>query len=179
MPAIYGTTGGLTMKITTAAIAATLLLSVQANAQTSTFPFWVGAAVIDNVTPACASGGQISKNDIVNTDYRAKTGVAGEPNNPGVTFSFPRSSIAYFRAGGSNANTMQGAGTYGGYVIRGNVTTIPNPSQQPFTGNSNFAVTPASITGNTQTISINGTITNWRAVAGCTVTFRAAYRLAN
>jgi hypothetical protein len=163
-----------------AAIAAVALSTVNAAAQTSPFPFWVGAAVIDSVTPACKNGGFINKNDLVNTDYRAKTGTTGEPKSPGITFTFPRAALALFRTGGAaNANTMDGNGNYGGYLIRANVTTIPNPNQQPHAGAFSFDVTPAAVTKTTDVVTINGTINNWRAVAGCTVKFRAAYRQGN
>jgi hypothetical protein len=169
------------LKLGLAAIAATELMIVQAAAATSSpFPFWVGTAVVDSATAACANGGFVATNDIISSDYRAKTGVAGEPNNPGIMFILSRSSMALFRTGGSaNAKTMNGSGNYGGYLIKGNVTTIPNPSQQPFTGTFTLAVTPATVTKTTDAISINGTINNWRNVSGCTVKFRAAYRRGN
>lgn len=165
------------LRTISAAVAALFITTVGASAQTA-FPFWVGSAVVDSVTSQCASGGFVAAKNILDTDYRAKTGINGEPNNPGITFYSGRSSYAYFRTGGNaNVNTMNGAGTGKGYLIRGNVTTIPNPTQQPYDFTFDFKITPATITQTTQTININGTITNWRNVTGCTVTFRAAYRL--
>jgi hypothetical protein len=111
------------------------------------------------------------------SEYRAKTGVAGEPNNPGIVFNALRATLAFFRTGGAaNANTMHGAGNFVGYLIRANVTTIPNPNQGPYAGTFSFAVNPQAVVGTTQTVSIDGTINKWRNVTGCTVRFRAAYR---
>lgn len=170
------------LKLITAALAATTFMTVQSAtaATTSPYPYWVGAAVVDSATAACANGGFVGTNDIINSDFRAKTGVTGEPNSPGIMFINPRSAMSLFRSGGSaNANTMNGNGTFVGYLLRGNVSTIPNPSQQPFAGTFSFTVSPATITATTQTITVDGTINNWRNVAGCTVKFRAAYRKGN
>lgn len=151
-------------------------MTAGASAQ-SPFPFWQGTAVIDAVTAQCANGGFVAAKDIIGSAYRAKTGIAGEPNNPGINFYGTRSTYSFFRSGGANARTMSGAGTAVGYLIRGNVTTIPNPSQQVYNATFNFAVSPATITKTTQTVTIDGWINNWRNIANCKVTFRAAYRL--
>jgi len=165
------------LRTTTAAIAALFITTAGATAQTA-FPYWHGAALVDAVTPACKNNGFVAVNDFFTSNYRAKTGIAGEPNNPGITFDATRSSYAFFRSGGTaNANTMHGAGTASGMLIRGNVTTIPSPTQGNYAATFSFKVTPATITATTQTISIDGWINNWRNVAGCKVTFRAAYRL--
>ncbi len=147
-----------------------------AGATAANFPFWYGGAVVDSVTAQCANGGFVVAKDYMPSTYRAKTGIAGEPQNPGINFYRGLSTYAYFRTSG-NPSTMNGSGQGKGYLIRGNVTTIPNPSQQPYNFTFNFNVTPTTITTTTQTVTIDGTIGNWRNVAGCTVTFRAAYRL--
>lgn len=164
------------LRSTMTALAALLITSAGASAQTA-FPFWLGSAVIDSVSPQC-SGALIQKNDVLESAYRAKTGISGEPNNPGINFYQARSTMAYFRTAG-NPNTMNGAGSGLAYLIRGNVTTIPNPSQNTFPFTFSFKVTPATITKTTQTVTVDGWINNWRSVANCKVTFRAAYRLGN
>lgn len=152
-----------------------------AGATAANFPFWYGGAVIDSVTAQCANGGFVVAKDYMPSTYRAKTGIAGEPSNPGINFYRGLSTYAYFRTSGkADVNTMNGSGLGKGYLIRGNVTTIPNPSQQPYNFSFNFTVKPVvgtTITKTTQAITIDGTINNWRNVAGCTVKFRAAYRL--
>jgi hypothetical protein len=159
------------------ASAAFAALTGAASAQ-SAFPYWAGMAVVDSVTAACNNGGFVRAKDVIVSSYRAKTGISGEPSNPGIMFQSTLSEQAFFRTGGTaNANTMDGAGTCGGYVIRGNVTTIPNPSQQPFACTFNLNVEPAPITATTQTVTVDGFINNWRGIPNCKVTFRAAYRL--
>lgn len=164
------------LRTTTAALAALLATSVGASAQTA-FPYWLGSAVIDSVSSQCANA-LVGKNDVFESAYRAKTGIPGEPNNPGINFYQARSTMSYFRTAG-NATTMNGAGSGSAYLIRGNVTTIPNPSQNTFPFTFSFKVTPATITKTTQTVTVDGWINNWRNVANCKVTFRAAYRLGN
>jgi hypothetical protein len=44
------------------------------------------------------------------------------------------------------------------------------------TGTYNFKITPAVITASTNVITIDGTITNFIGVTGCTMKFKAAYR---
>lgn len=151
-------------------------LSVGPAAAQASFPFWIGRAGVTAVTSQCANGGFVAVGNVFESSYRAKTGVAGEPSNPGIMFLNNMSAYMFFRSGGSNANTMAGTGTYSGMLFRGNVTSIPNPSQQSYTGTSTFTITPASITGATDSILINGSLTNWRNVTGCTVTFKAGYR---
>ncbi|HVZ53097.1 MAG TPA: hypothetical protein VG986_14095 [Pseudolabrys sp.] len=163
-------------RFTMTALVALFAASVSASAQTA-FPYWLGSAVIDSVSSQCA-GAFIAKNDVLESAYRAKTGISGEPNNPGINFYQARSTMSYFRTAG-NATTMNGAGSGSAYLIRGNVTTIPNPSQNTFPFTFNFKVTPATITKTTQTVTVDGWINNWRGVTNCKVTFRAAYRLGN
>jgi hypothetical protein len=154
-------------------------LSVGPAAAQASFPFWIGRAGITAVTSQCANGGFVAVGNVFESSYRAKTGVAGEPSNPGIMFLNNMSAYMFFRANNatSNANTMAGTGAYTGMLFRGNVTSIPNPSQQSYTGTSNLTiVTPASITSSTDSIVINGSLTNWRNVTGCTVTFKAGYR---
>jgi len=162
-----------------AAAAAIVLFSTPGWTQAvSPFPFWTGGAVIDSATSACANGGFVRARDFFVSEYRAKTGVAGEPNSPGITFLSLRSALAFFRSGGAaNANTMHGSGNFTGFLIRGNVTTIPNPNQSTYPGTFTFQVNPTTITKTTDPVSINGTINKWRNIANCTVKFRAAYRL--
>jgi hypothetical protein len=112
--------------------------------------------------------------------YRAKTGISGEPGNPGITLMDLRSDQAFFRTSGGDVNTMNGAGNCGGYIIKPNVTTVPNPSATaPFACKYSLAVSPTTITADTQTVTVDGWINNWRGVQNCKVTFRAAYRLNN
>lgn len=159
-----------------AASAALFITTVGAAAQA--VPYWDGVALVDSVTAACANNGFIGPRELMRSAYRAKTGIAGEPSNPGLTFNQARSSHAFFRNGGTaNANTMNGAGTAKGFLIRGNVTTIPSPTQTTYNATFNFKVSPATITATTQTVTIDGWINNWRNVPNCKVTFRAAYRL--
>jgi hypothetical protein len=148
----------------------------------SSFPAWAGGAIVDSVTAACNNGGQVRAKEFLKSAFRARVGVAGEPNSPGIMFQGGLSELAFFRktgaaGGAANPNTMDGAGNCIGYVIRGNVTTIPNPNQQPSNCTFNFNVEPATITATTQTITIDGWINHWRGVTNCKVTFRAAYRL--
>lgn len=166
------------LRLSLAALAALSFTSVGASAQTA-FPYWLGSAIIDSVSTQCA-GALIDKNDVVESAYRAKTGISGEPNNPGINFYQARSTMSYFRtAGNANVNTMNGAGQGKAYLIRGNVTTIPTPTLPTYDFNFSFKVTPATIAQTTQTITVDGWINNWRNVANCKVTFRASYRLGN
>ena len=160
------------------AAAALAALTGTASAQ-SAFPFWVGMAVVDSVTSACNTGGFVRAKDVLVSSYRAKVGAPTEPGSPGIMFQSTLTEMAFFRKGGAaNANTMDGIGTCGGYVIRGNVTTIPNPNQQqPFACDFNLNVEPAPVTATTQTVTVDGFINNWRNIPNCKVTFRAAYRL--
>jgi len=165
-------------RTTMAALAALTITAVGASAQTA-FPFWLGTALIDTVSKQCTTQKSfVAPGDVVSSAYRAKTGISGEPNNPGINFYQSRSTLSFFRTGGNaNANTMHGNGTGAGYLIRGNVTTIPNPSQQTYSMTFSFKVSPTTITETTDTITIDGWINNWRNIANCKVTFRAAYRL--
>jgi hypothetical protein len=154
-------------------------MTVSAGAQTVPYSFWSGAAVFDKTTAACNNNGNIAAGDIAFSDYRALQGIDGEPTHPGITFMFARSGHAFFETGGTaDPNTMNGNGSYNAYLIRGSVTTIPNPSSGTYPGTFKFKVKPTTITSTTDSITIDGQITNWRNIAGCTVTFRAAYRLA-
>ena len=111
MPAEYMGATMLT-RTTAAAAAAIVLFSTHGWAQSvSPFPFWSGGAVIDSVTSACANGGFVRVRDFFVSEYRAKTGVSGEPNSPGITFHSFRSTLAFFRSGGAaNANTCMARG---------------------------------------------------------------------
>jgi hypothetical protein len=142
------------------------------------YQFWSGLAVFDTTSAACENGGQIAAADVALSDYRALQGVEGEPTHPGITFLFTRSAQAYFFASGANPDTMNGTGTYNGVVIKGNVISIPNPNQPNWQGAFKFKIKPGTITSDTDSITIDGKIDNWRNIAGCTVTFRAAYRQA-
>lgn len=159
-------------------LAALCLTTVAAAADPLPYQFWSGLAVVDRVTVPCKNGGQIAATDVAVSEYRALQGVAGEPSNPGITFVFTRSAQAYFYAGGADPNTMNGAGSYNGHIIRGSVTSLPNASQGAFQGTFKFKVKPATITSDTDLITVDGSIDNWRNIAGCTVIFRAAYRQA-
>jgi hypothetical protein len=136
--------------------------------------------LVDAVTSQCAANGHIQKGDFLKSTYRAKVGATGEPNNPGITFiSDLRTMTSYFRTSGANANTMHGSGNYTGYVLRANVTSIPSPNQQNFTGKFNLKINPTTVKANTDTVTVDGWIDTWRGIAGCKVTFRGAYRLNN
>jgi hypothetical protein len=159
-------------------VSALCLTATAAGAASLPYQFWSGLAVIDKVTAACKNGGQIAVADVAVSNYRALQGVDGEPSNPGISFVFTRSAMALFYASGPDANTMNGNGNFNGHVIKGSVTTIPNPTQNAFQGTYKFKISPTTITSATDAITIDGQVTNWRNVKGCTVTFRAAYRQA-
>jgi hypothetical protein len=166
---------------TMTALAVLFVSTAGAAAANASFPFWYGGAVIDSVTAKCANGGFVSSKDYMASTFRAKTGINGEPGNPGINFYRGPSTYSYFRTGGkADPNTMNGSGLGKAYLIRANVTTIPNPTQQTYNFSFNFTVKPVvgtMITKTTEAITIDGTINNWRNVKGCNVKFRAAYRL--
>jgi len=64
---------------------------------------------------------------------------------------------------------MNGAGNYTGFLVGSHALFTE------YTGTYNLALTPATITASTPSLSIDGTITNFLDVTSCNVTFEGAY----
>jgi hypothetical protein len=174
--------------IRTLAVAAAMLALWNANASAqNVLSFWNGVAVIDSITNACktagsppgSSAGFIERFTTFRSSYRAKL-APGEPNS-GITFLAARSMQSYFNSPGTGNTASDqmhgGTGIYALRVLRGNVTSVPNPSQpNVLTGNYRFRIKPSVITAATDAITIDGIIFDWRGVNNCTVRFRGSYR---
>jgi len=171
------------------AMALVALTTASASAQNA-LSFWDGVAVIDSVSAACrntgtppgSSAGFVAVNNVFSSSYRARLD-PNDPNQPssGITFVTSRSMQSYFKATnqeGDNANDqMNGKGTYALRVLRGNVTSTPGANNpNPCSGKFTFKIKPNVIAADTDSITIDGTISDWRCTPGCTVKFRGAYR---
>jgi hypothetical protein len=64
---------------------------------------------------------------------------------------------------------MNGSGNYAGFEIGSRAAFAE------YTGTYNLTVSPATITAATPSVTIDGTITHFFNVTGCTVTFEGAY----
>jgi len=162
--------------IRTFAIATAVLGLLTANAAAqNALSFWQGAALIDSASNACKNGGLVAAGNVFNSSYRARLN-NGEPNS-GITFVSGYSMLSHFNAGGGASDQMHGNGNYAARLLTGAVTSIPNPNNASLiNGTYKFKIKPNPVAADTDNITIEGTITNWRGVANCTVKFRAAYR---
>lgn len=134
---------------------------------------WQGAITITNLTAACSSIGQ-GVGTLLTSVYRPRL-ESDEPVS-GLTILSDRTAQVFFNASTSNNDQMIGRGGYLGHIIGSRATAIPNSSQGSFTGNYNFKVRPVTITADTTSITITGTLTNYFNVTGCTLSFAGAYQ---
>jgi hypothetical protein len=161
-------------------------MATGASAQTP-LAFWDGTIVIDSVSAVCKNAGTppgsqsgfVQVNNRFNASFRAKLSPS-DPNS-GLTFVSDRSMQAYFQApnqaGDTASDQMNGKGTYALRVLRGNVTSTPSPDQpSPCSGKFTFKLKPTQIAADTDSITIDGTINDYRCTPGCTVKFRGAFR---
>ncbi len=130
------------------------------------FITWQGSVTLLSKTAACNAVPGFDPGILAYSIFRPRLDPA-EPNSA-LTVTFPRSTLIFTRASGENQ--MHGAGSYSGIWISERVTAKSSA------GAYNFAMSPAgAITTAIPFVTITGTITNWGAIAGCTVTFRGSY----
>jgi len=130
---------------------------------------WQGGAEIITLNAACTKAA-FSVGDLASSVFRPRLDPA-EPTSA-ISLTFGRSAMAFFRQGGASNDQMQGTSNYSSPWYSGRVTSTPGGN----TGTITLQITPASITENTDAITINGTVNNFFGLSGCTMTFRGAYR---
>jgi hypothetical protein len=118
------------------------------------------------VTTACA--GYAAPEDFYTAVYRP---VINGDTNPGALHLYqPRHAIRMVDncAGGQ----FQGSGAYSALTIGTRGQSLDYAGTY-----SNVVVKPAAITATTPSLTITGSIANFRDAAGCTITFRSSFEL--
>lgn len=130
---------------------------------------WQGSVTLLTKSAACGAVPEFAPGTLAASIYRPQLDAAEPPS--ALTILLTRGTLIFTRTSGETQ--MRGAGNYSGIWISDRVTANAN-----VTGTYSFVISPSSIiiAANTYVL-INGTITNWAAITGCTVTFRGAYRL--
>lgn len=129
---------------------------------------WRGSILVTGVTAQCAQPGVPGKGQTLLAVFRPKM-AAGEPNT---------ALLITFQNGALLASTTSAAipppltGTYIGDFIGGLAVYSRYTG-----GNYSFTITPSSITPTTPQISINGSITKFRNIVGCTLTYKGSFFL--
>jgi hypothetical protein len=151
------------------AAAFSLAICGSVSAQVATDPKFDGVMDILTATAQCAAAGPVATAATpLTASYRARV-TQGKPNSANSALSF-RSSFSYHIIRANVATSkLNGAGTYTGAKIHGNVDFVTG-----FQGTYSFTVTPSSPVLTTKFVTIEGSITNYTGLAGCTVTVRAA-----
>ena len=145
-------------------LAAWLLVAGHAASASSVTQVWQGEAFVLSFTGACAPTNVATPGDYYRLIYRPK--LAATDAAEGLSFVGARATYLAISAAGSAM--FQGSGTYRGTFISSRAATGTT------TGASNLSISPLPILTSTSTVSISGTLTNFFAVTGCDVTFRAA-----
>ncbi len=127
---------------------------------------WVGSVVIVGVTSACSGKWDVGTR--VTSAFRPR--LQASEDNSAVTFTG-------FGVGGifqttSNTAQLNGAGNYNSYTF-GYSHVRPATA----TGTYKLVQSPATIAPKTTFVTLSGTITNFFANAGCTVTIHGSYTL--
>jgi hypothetical protein len=130
---------------------------------------WQGSVTLLSKTAACDAVAvpDFDPGTLATSIYRPQLDAA-EPLSA-LTILLTRGTLIFVRTSGDTQ--MNGAGNYSGIWVSGRVTGAR------VIGTYNFLISPTVITATTPFASIIGTITNWAATTGCTVTFRGAYVL--
>ncbi len=133
---------------------------------------WQGEAVIDSATGQCALDPAISPapHRVLKTVLRPKN-LSDNGVNTTVTFIANQSALfaMVIDQGTMPSGTAAAFGNDSSGVIEANVGV-------PYSG---FVQSPAAIVTTDDNVTLQGTINNFLFVAGCTVTFRAAYSKRN
>jgi hypothetical protein len=150
----------------TIATIAAIAISSQASAADTQAAF-AGLAVITAATPGCVNVGGTVPGNVHPTIYRPK--ILSTDTISYFSFISFESAITLGNTTESVNHQMRGAGAYAATAI--------DKRALPFTYNAtyNFTVTPAAIIATTSPIEIVGTINSYFNVAGCNVSFTAAY----
>lgn len=130
---------------------------------------WQGSVTLLTETAACGTIPDFAPGTLAYSIYRPQLDPA-EPSSA-LSILLTRGTLIFTRTSGETQ--MHGAGNYSGIWIGARVTAKP-----AVTGTYNFVVAPTGIIiATAQSVLIKGTITNWAAIPGCTVTFGGAYSL--
>jgi hypothetical protein len=126
---------------------------------------FAGAASILSLSPQCSTTGFVV-GDYLKSVYRPR--LVGDEPVSALTFFASRSGGIFRRVSGGS-DKMNGAGTYeGGWTTTRATSSLTN-------GTFNFTITPPNPTEATTFVNIQGTITNFGMIAGCTMRFRGGY----
>lgn len=131
---------------------------------------WQGDGNVTAATAACAPGVAERRDIGVGTILRTLYRPADLSNNGAdARFSFVHDGqalYAVFLPGGALPN-----GNYASFGVRHNGVLIANASG----AYRAFSVSPATVTASTTFVEVTGRLTNFLDIAGCTISFRAAY----
>lgn len=163
------------MKRLTHALIASAAIGLGAHhAEAATYYVWQGEAVVLTSTAQCstASGerSKIGNGTVLKTVVRPRN-LGSNGNDSRLLFTHDSQSLfAMDLAGGL---TISGAGTYAAYGANSSGVLKANVG-----GNYHaFALTPASPTATTPSLTLTGSIDNFMFITGCSVSFRAGYVL--
>lgn len=133
---------------------------------------WQGEAVIDTATGQCGLEAAIAPatDRVLKTVLRPKN---VSDNGANTTVTFVANQMAMFAMvldhGAMPSGTAAAFGNTSSGVIKANVGVTYN----------GFSQSPATIAATDDNVTLQGTINDFLYVAGCTVTFRAAYSRRN
>jgi len=143
---------------------------VPARAANDPLIVWQGGATITSLNNTCRNNTPFSVGDVLLSVFRPR--LVGDEPASAVSLLTGRFAQAFFRSGGAGGDQMHGPGTYTGPLIGGRATSIPGGAS----GTYSLKIKPAVIAAGTNVITIQGTITKFAGVSGCTMKFAAAYR---
>jgi hypothetical protein len=132
---------------------------------TDTQAVWQGMAS----TPQCASIGGTKVGDSLISRFRPH--IAAGDTNTFLSQSFLGTAITIENTSEATIHQMHGSGNYTAYVVNARARGFK------YNGSYSLAVTPPTITAETLSVDVTGTIKNLWNASGCDVTFTGTYQL--
>lgn len=163
----YELTSAITAHVCTRVAAGVFAAVTFANGASADARLWDGAFVVTRVSAQCEAA------DYNPGSFRALYRARLKPGDPPAAILFQADTLSHtfvIRAT-TNTRTLQGTAEYCG------IDVDPRKSEPTVwtDGTYTISVTPSNVTARTANIHVTGQITRFANVAGCNISFRAAF----